>query len=128
MADTPQTIDEYIQMFPDESRRRLEAIRQLVRKLAPTAKEKISYRMPTFTLNGNLLHFAGFKNHIGLYPMPDGIKAFQKDLDKFKNAKGSVQFPLNEPLPTDLIERIIKYRIKRDHEKAAAKKKSAKKK
>lgn len=113
-----QTIDGYIQIFPKEVQERLETIRQLIRRLAPDAKERISYQMPTFVLNGNLIHFAAFKNHIGLYPMPDGIKAFQTDLSKYKNAKGSVQFPLSEPLPIKLIERIVKYRIQRDKERA----------
>jgi uncharacterized protein YdhG (YjbR/CyaY superfamily) len=115
-----QTIDEYIGMFPADVQKRLERIRQLVRKLAPDALEKISYRMPTFYLNGNLVHFAAFKHHIGLYPLPNGIKAFQKDLAKYKTAKGSVQFPLDQELPLDLIERIVRFRIEKNRNKDRA--------
>jgi uncharacterized protein YdhG (YjbR/CyaY superfamily) len=85
------TIDEYIRSFPKEVQKKLEIIRKLIRKLAPEAQEKISYQMPTFYLNGNLIHFAAFKNHIGLYPTSSGISAFQEELSRYKNAKGSVQ-------------------------------------
>jgi len=108
------TIDEYIGPFPKHIQKKLEAIRKLVAKLAPNAQEKISYQMPTFYLNGNLVHFAGFKNHIGFYPTPHGISEFQKELSKHKNGKGSVQFPLDEPLPMKLIERMVKYRIQKN--------------
>ena len=112
-----QTIDDYIRSFPPEVQKRLKAIRQLVAKLAPDAQEQISYQMPTFYLNGNLVHFAAFENHIGFYPTPHGIEAFQKELSKYKNGKGSVQFPLDEPLPMKLIERMVKYRIAKNRSK-----------
>lgn len=83
-----------------------------IKKSAPEAEEKISYQIPTFYLNGNLIHFAGYKNHIGFYPTSSGIKAFKKELSKYKNSKGSVQFPLDEKLPLALIKKIVKYRVK----------------
>jgi uncharacterized protein YdhG (YjbR/CyaY superfamily) len=113
----PQTIDEYIRMFPKDVQAKLESIRQLVRELAPEAQEKISYQMPTFYLEGNLVHFAAFKNHIGFYPTPSGIDAFQKELSKYKNAKGSVQFPIDEALPVALIKRMVKYRLEKNRKK-----------
>lgn len=111
------TIDDYIQTFPKEVQKKLGSIRQLIRELAPEAQEKISYRMPTFYLNGNLVHFAAYKNHIGLYPTPSGISAFKKELSRYKNAKGSVQFPMDESLPVDLIKRIVKYRLEKNRKK-----------
>jgi uncharacterized protein YdhG (YjbR/CyaY superfamily) len=105
------TIDEYIAAFPLEIQSILSNIREIVRKLAPEATEKISYQMPTFYLNGNLVHFAAFKKHIGFYPTPSGIEAFQEELSKYKGAKGSVQFPLNQPIPYDLIRKIVIYRL-----------------
>ena len=105
------TIDEYIQAFPKNVQEKLESIRRLIRKLAPEAKEKISYQMPTFYLKGNLVHFAAFKNHIGFYPTPNGISAFQKELSKYKSGKGSAQFPMDEALPIELIKRIVMYRL-----------------
>jgi uncharacterized protein YdhG (YjbR/CyaY superfamily) len=113
-ATSIQTIDDYIKSFPLEAQKRLTAIRRLVEKLAPAAQEKISYQMPTFYLNGNLVHFAAFKNHIGFYPTPHGIEAFQKELSRYKNGKGSVQFPHDEPLPMKLIEEMVKYRIEKN--------------
>jgi uncharacterized protein YdhG (YjbR/CyaY superfamily) len=112
-----RTIDEYIQGFPKQVRERLESIRRLVRKLAPEAQEKISYQMPTFYLNGNLVHFAAFKNHIGIYPTPNGISAFQKELSRYKSGKGSVQFPMDEALPIELIGKIVKYRLEQNRNK-----------
>jgi uncharacterized protein YdhG (YjbR/CyaY superfamily) len=114
------TIDDYMKNFPKEVQKKLESIRNLVKKIAPEAQEKISYQMPTFYLNGNLIHFAAFKNHIGLYPTPNGISAFQKELSKYRNAKGSVQFPMDEALPMDLIKRIVKYRLEKNRNKANA--------
>jgi uncharacterized protein YdhG (YjbR/CyaY superfamily) len=105
------TIDEYIQGFPTDVRTRLSALRSTIRQAAPQAVEKISYRMPTFYLNGNLVHFAAFERHIGFYPTPSGIARFQKELKKYKSAKGSVQFPLDEPLPLDLVAAIVKFRV-----------------
>jgi uncharacterized protein YdhG (YjbR/CyaY superfamily) len=120
-----KTIDQYIRMFPKPVRERLSAIRKLVAELAPEAVEKISYQMPTFSLNGNLVHFAAFEKHIGFYPTPHGIEAFKKDLSRYKNGKGSVQFPLDQPLPLKLIERMVKYRIARNSGKTGGKAKKA---
>ena len=111
------TIDEYIKTFPAETQKRLKAIRKLISKLAPEATEKISYQIPTFYLNGNLIHFAGFANHIGLYPTPSGVEEFKLELSKYKQGKGSVQFPLNEPLPLDLIGRIVRFRVEKNAKK-----------
>ena len=105
------TIDEYIQAFPKNVQEKLESIRRLIRELAPEATEKISYQMPTFYLKGNLVHFAAYKNHIGLYPTTNGISAFQKELSKYKSGKGSAQFPMDEALPLELIKKIVKYRL-----------------
>ena len=107
----PKNIDEYISGFPDEIRLLLEEVRKTIRNAAPEATEAISYQMPTFRLNGNLVHFAAFKNHIGLYPAPTGIETFRKELTPYKGGKGSVQFPISEPLPLDLITRIVRFRV-----------------
>lgn len=115
------TIDEYIALFPEEIKEILTKIRMIIKENAPGASEKISYQMPTFFLNGNLIHFAAFKNHIGLYPTPTGIDAFKEELSKYKGAKGSVQFPLNQPIPYDLIKRIVLYRVAESTKKAEAK-------
>jgi uncharacterized protein YdhG (YjbR/CyaY superfamily) len=104
------SIDEYIATFPPEVQELLQQMRTTIKAAAPEAVEKISYQMPTFALKGNLVHFAAFKNHIGFYPTPRGIEAFQEELSRYKGAKGSVQFPLNEPLPLDLVTRIVKFR------------------
>lgn len=104
-------IDEYIRQFPPETQLVLNELRQLISEAAPQAQEKISYQMPTFYLKGNLIHFAAYKNHIGFYPAPSGIAAFQKELSTYKGAKGSVQFPLNKPLPLDLIREIVEFRV-----------------
>lgn len=116
-------IDEYIALFPEEIKEILTNIRKLIKENAPEASEKISYQMPTFFLNGNLIHFAAFKNHIGLYPTPTGIDAFKEELSKYKGAKGSVQFPLDQPIPYDLIKRIVLYRVAESTTKAEAKRK-----
>lgn len=114
-------IDEYIALFPEEIQEILTKIRNLIKENAPEATEKISYQMPTFFLNGNLIHFAAFKHHIGLYPTPNGIDAFKEELSKYKGAKGSVQFPLDQPIPYDLIKRIVIYRVAESTKKADAK-------
>lgn len=119
----PANIDEYIAFFPEETQQLLEEVRQTIRKAAPDAEEAISYQMPTFKLNGNLVHFAAFKNHIGFYPAPAGIEAFKEKLAAFKGAKGSIQFPLNQPLPLELITDIVKYRVEKSKEQVKAKKK-----
>ena len=107
-------IDEYIAQFPDAIQERLEQMRQTIHKAAPKAEEAISYAIPTFKLNGNLVHFAGYKNHIGFYPGAQGIENFKKELSKFKGAKGSVQFPHVQPLPLDLVTRIVKFRVQQN--------------
>lgn len=101
----------------------LESIRITIRKAAPDATEAISYAIPTFKLNGNLVHFAAFKNHIGFYPTPTGIEEFEKELSVYKQGKGSVQFPIDKPLPLDLISKIVKYRIRKNSEKISSGKK-----
>ncbi len=115
-------IDEYIAAFPPEVQQKLQAIRETIKAAAPDATEKISYQMPTFYLHGNLVHFAAYKNHIGFYPAPQGIEAFQAELAVYKGAKGSVQFPLDQPLPLDLVRRIVEYRVAQNQQAAAAKK------
>ena len=113
MADksTAKSIDEYIAQFPSNTRTRLQEMRALIREAAPGATEKISYAIPTFYLNGNLVHFAGYERHIGFYPGAGGIAAFREELKPYKSAKGSVQFPLGQPLPTDLIRRMVEFRV-----------------
>lgn len=105
------SIDEYIRTFPPEVRKRLIAIRNIIRKAAPDAGETIKYGIPTFTLHGNLVHFGGFTRHIGFYPTPQAITHFAKELSPLLQAKGSVQFPLDQPLPLPLIKRIVLYRV-----------------
>ncbi|MDJ1500189.1 iron chaperone [Xanthocytophaga agilis] len=106
------TIDEYIAGFPDNIQQILNQIRATIKEAAPEAQEAIKYAMPTFVLNGNLVHFAAFKNHIGFYPAPVGIEAFKEQLSGYKGAKGSVQFPLDKPMPLKLITDIVKFRVK----------------
>lgn len=106
------SIDEYIAEFPPATRAVLTEMRELVRAAAPEASETISYAMPTFDLNGkHLVHFAGYEHHIGFYPIPTGIEAFKDELAPYKQGKGSVQFPLGQPLPRDLIRRIVEFRV-----------------
>jgi uncharacterized protein YdhG (YjbR/CyaY superfamily) len=118
---TPQTIDDYIAGYPQDVQEILEKIRTTIRKTAPDAAETINYQIPTFTLQGNLVHFAAFKKHIGFYPTPSGIEAFKNELSVYKGAKGSVQFPLDQPMPFDLISRIVQFRVKENLERAEAK-------
>jgi uncharacterized protein YdhG (YjbR/CyaY superfamily) len=105
------SIDEYIRLFPEHTRKKLREMREVIREQAPQAQERISYRMPAFFLNGNLVYFAAYAKHIGFYPTASGIRAFKSNLSKYKYAKGSVQFPLEEPLPIKLIKKIVKFRI-----------------
>ena len=122
MAERPTvgSIDEYIAEFPAETQEGLKELRALIRAAAPDATETISYAMPTFDLNGkHLVHFAGFAHHVGLYPMPSGIEAFKDELEPYKNAKGSVQFPLGKPMPWDLIRRIVEYQVGENARKAS---------
>ncbi|TPG34006.1 iron chaperone [Flavobacterium pectinovorum] len=117
----PENIDEYIGAFPNDVQEILEKIRMTIQKAAPNAKEKISYSMPAFEQNGIVVYFAAFKNHIGLYALPSGHEAFAAELSKYKSGKGSVQFPLNEPMPFELITKIVKFRVKENLEKAKTK-------
>lgn len=110
--DKHATIDAYIKSAPKEARALLVTLRKSIQKAAPNAKEKISYGIPTFTYHGNLVHFAAYKNHIGFYPTPGAIVAFKKELSQFKQAKGSIRFPIDKPLPLSLIVKIVKYRVK----------------
>ncbi len=104
------SIEEYIATFPEEIQEMLQELRATIQAAAPVAEEKISYQMPTFFLNGNLVHFAAYKNHIGFYPAPSGIEAFKAELSVYKGAKGSVQFPIDKPLPLELVTKIVKFR------------------
>ena len=101
----------YIAQFPSEVQEKLGALRKIIREAAPDAEEKISYRMPTFVLHGDLVYFAGFKHHIGLYPLPSGVEAFLPELAAYRTGKGSIQFPLDKPLPAELIVRIVRFRV-----------------
>lgn len=107
-------IDEYLANFSGDNREKLDTIRQIVKEIAPESKEKISYGIPTFTLNGkNLVHFAGYDNHIGFYPGSAPIKEFEKELKGYKTSKGTIQFPLNKPIPYDLIQKITHLCVER---------------
>jgi len=121
------TIDEFIAGFPEDVQVILQKIRTTIQKAAPSAKEAINYGIPTFTLNGNLVHFSAFKNHIGFYPTPGALLAFKKELASYKGAKGSVQFPFDKPIPYSLISKIVKYRVKEATAKGGSKKGSRKK-
>lgn len=116
-------IDEYIAGFPNEVREILSKIRATIREAAPEAQETINYGIPTFTLHGNLVHFAAFKKHIGFYPTPSGIKKFEAELAGYESAKGSVQFPLDQPIPYELIARMVTFRVEENQGKKAAKRK-----
>jgi uncharacterized protein YdhG (YjbR/CyaY superfamily) len=112
MSDQPATVEAYIRTFPADVQSVLEAIRQTIRETAPEAVESIAYGMPAYKLSGKpLVYFGGFKNHIGLYATPTGHSAFAQELSKYKQGKGSVQFPLSEPMPLDLITRIVQFRV-----------------
>jgi len=118
----PTTIDEYIADFPENVQPHLEKVRAAIRKAAPDAEEAIKYSMPTFVLNGNLIHFAGWTSHVGLYPGSKPIEMFKDELAKYEISKGTVRFPLDKPIPLGLIGKITKYCVKRNSERAAAKK------
>ncbi len=118
----PKDIDEYIAGFPNDVQKMLEKIRMTIRKAAPDAEETISYQIPAFNLKGKyLVYFAAFKKHIGLYPTPRGIEKFKKELSVYEGGKGTVRFPLDKPIPFGLIERIVKFRVKENLERAKAK-------
>jgi len=114
-------VDSYIAGFPEATQYLLDELRATIKKAAPDAEEVISYSMPAFKYHGMLVFFAGYKNHIGFYPGAGGIEAFKKEISVYKNAKGSVQFPLDKKLPLQLVTRIVKFRVKQNLEKAALK-------
>jgi uncharacterized protein YdhG (YjbR/CyaY superfamily) len=111
-------IDEYIKKSPKDIKAILIKIRKTIKKAAPKATEKISYGMPAFVLNGNLVYFAAFKNHIGFYPTSSPIVVFKKELEPYKTSKGAIQFPIDKPIPYSLITKIVKYRVKESLERA----------
>jgi len=120
---TISSIDEYILTFPEDVQEILQTLRKVIKEVASEASEKISYQMPTFELYGNLVHFAAYKNHIGFYPTPSGIEKFKNELAIYKGAKGSVQFPIDEPLPYELITQIVMFRVVKNTELHQSKKK-----
>lgn len=107
-----RNIDEYIAGFPSDTQKILHELRAAIKKAAPEAEETINYAIPTFKLKGNLVHFAGYKNHIGFYPAPSGLEAYKEALSGYKGAKGSIQFPIDRPLPLELIAKIVEFRVK----------------
>ena len=113
-----QSIDEYITSFPEDIQKKLEELRAVIKASAPGAVEKISYQMPTFALKGNLVHFAAYKKHIGFYPAPSGIEAFREELSAYEVSKGAIRFPIEEPLPLDLVSKIVKFRVAENLSKA----------
>ncbi len=123
MPTAPKNIDGYIAGFPKDVQATLEKIRLTIRAAAPDAEEKISYQIPTFYLKGNLVHFAGFTNHISFFPTSSGIEKFKRELSAYKGSKGTVRFPLDQPIPFDLITKIVKFRVKENLERAEAKRK-----
>ena len=122
-TDKFASIDQYIHGFPEHVQAILSELRSSIGMAAPQAVEKISYRMPTFYFNGNLVHFAAFKQHIGFYPTPSGITAFQQELKIYKTSKGAIQFPIDQPLPLKLIKKIVEFRVKENSQKKVGKKK-----
>lgn len=124
--DNFTTVDEYISLYSPEVQEKLQAIRKVIKENVPEGtEEKISWRMPTYALHGNLVHFAAFQKHIGFYPAPDGIETYQDQLAKYKTSKGAVQFPLDKPLPLDLIAEIVRYRVAQNIMLAESKKKKS---
>jgi len=122
-SKVPTSIDEYIAFAPKDVQQKLHELRAVIKAEAPDAEERIAYQMPTFSQNGNLVHFAAFKNHIGFYPAPSGIENFQDDLARYKSSKGAVQFPLDEDIPMGLIREIVRFRVKENLAKTRIKKK-----
>jgi len=113
------TIDEYIAEYPDSTQSLLSELRNHIRMIVPDAKETISYGVPTFTLFGNLVHFAAYQNHIGFYPGASGVDNFKHELAGYQTSKGTIQFPINQPLPLELIEKIVRFRVNENLNKAA---------
>lgn len=124
-AGAPENIDAYIERFPDKVQKLLQRIRKTIQKAAPDATEVISYQMPAFKTNRVLVYFAAYQNHIAIYPAPRGAKEFKTELAQYEGGKGTVQFPLDQPVPYDLITRIVKYRIKENLELDGARKRAA---
>ena len=120
----PSTIDEYIRAFPRDVQKKLTDLRATIHRAAPDATEKISYGMPTFFHKKNLVHFAAYQHHIGFYPTPSGITGFSDELSGYVTSKGAVQFPIDEPLPLELVTRIVKFRVAENEAKAPAKKRA----
>jgi uncharacterized protein YdhG (YjbR/CyaY superfamily) len=118
-----RTIDEYIMGFPPDIQQKLQEIRAVIRETAPEATEKISYQMPTFYLKGNLVHFAAFNDHLSLFPAPSGVEKFMAELGDYKTSKGTIQFPIDQPVPLDLVKRITAFRVEENRNKATSKKK-----
>jgi len=121
-SGSPGDIEEYISGFPPRVQQLLTQVRTTIRRAAPGAEEAIKYGIPTFVLNGNLVHFAAFKHHIGFYPAPSAIEAFKEELSPYKSAKGSVQFPIDQPMPLALIRKIVAFRVEEARVKLAARK------
>jgi uncharacterized protein YdhG (YjbR/CyaY superfamily) len=115
------SIDQYIATFPEDRQALLQAVRAAIREAAPEAVEVISYQMPAFAQDGNLVYFAGLKDHIGFYPTPGGIEAFQDELSRYRTTKGAVNFPVDQPLPLELISKVVRFRVTENSNKAAAK-------
>ena len=118
----PATVDEYMADFPTDVKKRMQQLRKTIKAAAPKAEEVISYQMPGYKYLGMLVYFAAYKNHIGFYPAPSGIEAFKKELSVYEGAKGSIKFPIDQPLPLALVTRIVKFRVKENLDKAAVKK------
>jgi uncharacterized protein YdhG (YjbR/CyaY superfamily) len=121
MAEEIKTIDEYIVGFEPTIQKTLNELRDFIKKEAPEATEKISYGMPTFYLNGNLVHFAAFKDHYGFFPSPSGITAFEKELIPYRTGKGTLSFPFNKPIPWDILKKVIHYRVEENLRKVKGK-------
>lgn len=117
-----KTIDQYIKQFPEKTQAILKKVRKVIHEAAPKATEAIKYGLATFILNGNLIHFGGFKNHIGLYPSPNGINEFSEELKKYEVSKGAIRFSLDKPIPLPLIKKITRFRVKQSMEKTKSKK------
>jgi uncharacterized protein YdhG (YjbR/CyaY superfamily) len=121
--NAPQNIDEYIAGFPNDIQKILQKIRMTIRKAAPSAGEAMKYQIPTFTMNGNLVHFAAFKEHIGFYPAPTGIDRFKNEISIYRSGKGTLRFPFDKPIPFELISKIVKFRLEENLARAKRKKK-----
>jgi len=117
-----QTIDEHIAQFPASTREILQKVRETIREVAPDATEVIAYGIPTFKLNGNLVHFAGYTRHVGFYPGSEAIEVFREEIKGYKTSKGTIQFPLDKPIPYELIKKITQYRVQKNQKPLSKKK------